>query len=94
MTEQERKVNRPVSFPAAMAKLVGAHLGILALWITYFTGVLNGVRQSTSLFRAVVAGVIFYVSGRILGWYLGRWLEGTLAEAHVAETADAESTSS
>jgi hypothetical protein len=68
--------NKPVpSFPSAMARLVGSHLGVLALGATLAAGMLQGVTHSTALIRAVAMGFIFYFCGRIVGWFLGRSLE-------------------
>ena len=90
MSEEVSKDNTPGTFTAALARLVGAQLGLLALGITYLAGIMSGVGQSTALIRGVVAGLILFWCGRILGWFAGRSVETLVTEQRLVPADDTD----
>ena len=90
MREPERKADERGCFADALSRLAGAWLGALALWTTYVSGLLHGVQQQTVLVRAAVVGVIFFIAGRILGWFLGRSFIPRPARERAAPASDVE----
>jgi len=92
MSKKATNIQTAPSIPAAMARLVGSYLGVLALGVTFAAGTLQGVNQSTALLRAVAMGVTLYLCGRIIGWFLGRSLAAMNPGESIIGISETEST--
>jgi multisubunit Na+/H+ antiporter MnhG subunit len=79
-----------LALAGAFSRLVGAYLGIFGLGITFLAGTISGTGLSASALRAVLVALLMLVTGRVVGWFLGRALAASPELEAAPPRAEAE----